>query len=318
LTVDGKVSYFTSPLYEQEVAGVVDAGRGSMREGTRTRGTCPRGKEKGTRNRDLCLRGIFERLVGQIKLSKSKKVGFESKHLPFLEYQTIQNKVSSFAQLGVTDDLIENLRMIKTVQEIKTIKSAAAISQEAFSFIEEIHDPLSTEKDLTIEIERFLRLRGDNQIAFSPIVASGKNSAFPHHAACDQQLDKSPVIIDLGGRVSRYCADLTRVFFWGKMPPQLKKIYNIIRKAVDLSINAVGPGVKAKQVDKVARSVIDKQGFGKCFVHGLGHGLGLEVHEGPYLNVYNDTVLQPGMVLTIEPAIYLPGKLALKVNIFPF
>jgi len=206
------------------------------------------------------------------------------------------------------------LRMIKDKKELALIKKSAQITQEAFHFINEVFDETMTEKDLTIEVEKFLRLRGDDQIAFKPIVASGKNTVFPHHLPNNKMIGKEFFLIDLGSKHCGYCADLTRVFFWGKMPLLFKKIYDTVILAQELAIKSIKDGVKASQVDKIARQIIVKKGYGKYFGHGLGHGIGLSVHEPPFLVPGNNQVLKEGMVVTVEPAIYFKDKYGIRTE----
>jgi len=171
-----------------------------------------------------------------------------------------------------------------------------------------------SEKDLRIEIERFLRLKGDIDLAFPTIVASGKNTAFPHHQSSNKKLSNEILLIDLGSKYYGYCADLTRLFFWGKIPILLRKIYDTVRKAQEIGIKKIKDGVKASAVDKAAREIIDKKGWSKYFGHGLGHGVGLCVHEPPMIGPNCNRILKEGMVVTIEPAIYLSNKFGVRLE----
>jgi Xaa-Pro aminopeptidase len=204
--------------------------------------------------------------------------------------------------------------MIKSLEEIRCIKKAISITLQGFEYAQEIYDQMSTEKALAIELERFLKIKGDRHIAFSPIVACGIHSTYPHHEPREIKLNKKYFLIDLGSKYCGYCADLTRVFFWGKMPPLFNKIYSTVQKAHEKAFKSVKSGVSAKSVDKAARDVVEKAGLGKHFVHGTGHGVGLSVHEPPFLNRYNEERLEEGMVLTLEPAIYLPGKFGVRIE----
>ncbi|MCF7888365.1 MAG: M24 family metallopeptidase, partial [Candidatus Omnitrophica bacterium] len=197
--------------------------------------------------------------------------------------------------------------------EIKLIKKAATVSLEAFDYAEEIFSQTMTEKDLAIEIERFLKIKSDNKIAFPPIVASGKNTLFAHHHPRETLINNF-FLIDLGAIHCGYCADLTRIFFWSKMPSLFQKIHKTIKKAHDTAISKIKEGRKASEIDKTARAIIEKSGFGKYFIHGLGHGVGLEVHEPPYLRPGQDDVLKEGMVVTIEPGIYYKNYFGIRLE----
>jgi Xaa-Pro aminopeptidase len=292
LTISGEMVYFTNFLYKEE------AKRINLWKVFSSNGN-----------------NIFELIKKAIKKLRLKKVGFEAKHLPYLEYKKIREELSEenidFIQ---TIDIIERIRSIKSKKELSLIKKSIGIAKQTFEFIKDICDKNMTEKDLSIEIEKFLKLKGDNTIAFPPIVASGKNSAYPHYISGEERLNSIFYLIDLGSRYCGYCADLTRVFFWSKMPPLLTKIYNIIKKAQEVAIRKIKEGVKIKEVDRVAREFIEKKGFGKYFGHGLGHGIGLSVHEFPFINPKNDQILKEGMVITVEPAIYIPGKFGIRLE----
>ncbi len=258
---------------------------------------------------------IFCLVTKEIKKLKLKKVAFEAKNIPFLEYKTLNEELSKEKiDFLATKDLIKEMRMVKEKKEIALIKKSIEISKEGFEFIREIFDEEMSEKDLSIEIEKFLRLKGDNKCAFDAIVASGENTAYPHHLSGDFKLDKKIFLIDLGSKYYEYCADLTRMFFWDKMPLLFKKVYDTIRKAQSLSIKKIKEGITASEVDKTAREYIEKKGWGKYFGHGLGHGVGLLVHEPPYLVPNNDQVLKEGMVITIEPAIYIENRFGIRIE----
>ncbi|MFA5272482.1 MAG: Xaa-Pro peptidase family protein [Candidatus Omnitrophota bacterium] len=259
---------------------------------------------------------IFKSISAVIKKLNLNNIGFEAKNIGFLEYEKIkQNLCGKEVNLSQTINFIEKLRVIKSKDEILSIRKATAITEEALSFVEEIYDRAMTEKDLSIEIERFLCIKGANSVSFPTIVAYGKNSALPHHKPQVIQNTKDGFsLIDLGAKYCEYCADLTRVFTWGKIPILFKKVYDIVRQAQDLSIKRIKDGIRASDVDKTAREFIEQKGYGKYFGHGLGHGVGLNVHENPYLNPQSSEILKEGMVVTIEPAIYLRGKFGIRIE----
>jgi Xaa-Pro aminopeptidase len=291
ITKSGELIYFTHFIYEKE-AKSLDLWKVLVSNGD-----------------------IFKLIKVKIKNLKLSKVGFEAKNIPYLEYAKIKEYLSKDRiEFNPAIDLIEKLRAIKSAKEISLIRKAVEVSQEAFDFVREIYDQIATEKDLSIEIEKFLRLKGDNSIAFPPIVASGKNTAYPHYLASEEGLNNRLFLVDLGAKYQGYCADLTRVFFWGKMPNLFRKVYDIVKKAADAGIKKVKEGVKISEVDRAARDVIEKQGYGKYFGHGTGHGIGLSVHESPYINSRNENILKQGMVLTIEPAVYIEGKFGIRIE----
>ena len=293
LIQDGKLVYFTNFLYKEAA--------------------------KRIKSWELVIssnkHNIFTLVAEKIKKLDLSTIGFEAKKLPLLEHKTINSYLSASAiDLIETNDFVEEVRMIKNKQEITYIKKSIQISKETFEFVKEIFDPVMSEKDLSIEIERFLRLKGDRELAFPSIVASGKNTVFPHHRSGDKKLSNEIVLIDLGSKYCGYCADLTRVFFWGKIPLLLRKIYDTVRKAQDESIKKIRDGIRASEVDKAARKIIDKKGWSKYFGHGLGHGVGLCVHEPPMIGPNCNQVLKEGMVITIEPAIYFKDKFGVRLE----
>lgn len=292
LTSADETFYFTNFLYQEEA-----------KKNKKWRAVVSNGKN------------IFKLISDKINSLNLKNTGFEAKNLPFLEYKVIQDNISKKQVNFVkTIDLIENLRAVKTGEEIELIKKSISITEETLEFTQEIFTRDMTEKDLSIEVEKFLKLKGDNHVAFSPIVAAGKNSACPHHIPKETELNKNFFLIDLGAKYHGYCADLTRTFFWYRMPPLFKGIYETLKKAHDSSIAKVKDGVKISLIDAAARDIISQKGWGKYFGHGLGHGVGLCVHEPPFISSKNDDVLKEGMVITIEPAVYIKGKFGIRIE----
>lgn len=259
---------------------------------------------------------VFKKLSDTIKNLHLRRIGFEAKNIPYLEYSKIkQYLLMSKAELCETIDFVERIRAIKEPREIALIRKATRITEEALEFVMEIRDRTMTEKQLNIEVEKFLRLAGSGSVAFPAVVAYGANSALPHHVAREnKRLSENFFLIDLGAKYYEYCADLTRVFTWGKITPFFRRIYDIVKKAQDLSIKKIKDGAKVKDVDSAARSFIEEKGYGQFFGHGIGHGVGLEVHETPYIGPRSEEVLKEGMVITIEPAIYLKNKFGIRIE----
>lgn len=205
--------------------------------------------------------------------------------------------------------LVEQLRFIKTKTEIDNMRRAAKISLDAFKHIEQFLEPGFEEKNIRIELESFLKYHGDLDLAFTPIVASGAASSNPHYTACNGLIQKNkPVLIDQGIKVNGYCSDLTRMFLVGSQTPAYTKIADTVQKAHEKAIKAIKPGVKCSDVDKAARDYISQKGYGKGFIHTTGHGVGIDVHEAPALSSRSEVILKPGMVVTVEPAVYIPNK----------
>lgn len=210
--------------------------------------------------------------------------------------------------LAATSGLVEELRQIKDKDEITQIRQAVWLAEKAFGVIRASLRADKTEKQVSDELEHQLRLFGANSSAFPTIVAVGPRAALPHATVSDRRIgDSDFVLIDWGAHGGLYRSDLTRLLVTGKISTKLERVYRVVLNAQLKAIDAIRPGVTGKEVDRVARQVIAKAGFGRYFGHGLGHGIGLEVHEAPRMAANCPLVLQPGMVITVEPGIYLPG-----------
>ncbi|OPX29380.1 MAG: hypothetical protein B1H08_03920 [Candidatus Omnitrophica bacterium 4484_171] len=259
---------------------------------------------------------IFANIVKETIALHIKNIGFEEKNISYLEYKKIKEMfLKEHIKFLPSYGIIEKMRSVKKKDEIALIKKAVDITSSGIEFIKEIMNPNMTEKYLQTETERFLKLKGDDTLAFPPVVAFGKNTSIVHHIPSQKKLSNNKIIlIDLGARYYGYCADLTRTVFLDKMPLSIKRIYGIVQRSAELAIKKIREGVKINEVDKAARDFIDKKGFGKYFGHGLGHGVGMSVHEEPYLNPFNSNILKKGMVVTIEPAIYLPSKFGIRIE----
>ena len=205
--------------------------------------------------------------------------------------------------------LVEQLRQVKDAHEIRLLREAAAQAERAFAIVRAALCPSQTELQVAHELEHQARQLGARGCSFAPIVAAGARSALPHARPTRQTIGSSPfLLIDWGASESNgYKSDLTRMVLTGKIPAKLERIYRVVLQAQLRGIEAIRPGVTTHEVDKAARDVIEKAGFGRQFGHGLGHGIGLDIHEDPRLSNGGKTVLKPGMVITVEPGIYLPG-----------
>lgn len=207
-----------------------------------------------------------------------------------------------------TSELVETLRQIKDKGEIARIRRAIWYAEKAFGVLRATLRPEKTEKQVVCELEHQMRLFGAKGCSFSSIVGVGPRAALPHANPTGRKVGESDfVLIDWGANEGLYNSDLTRVLVTGRISPKLERVYEIVLRAQTRAIAAIRPGVTARQVDRVARRVIAKAGFGRHFGHGLGHGLGLAVHEAPRFAADSPAVLKPGMVVTVEPGIYLPG-----------
>jgi len=248
---------------------------------------------------------------------KLETVGFEDRALSVAEHRHLQKEFSHRHRLEPVpcSGLVESLREIKDAQEIENIRQSLAITALALKFAQEIILPGRKELEIVGELERFIRYHGAEKAAFEIIVASGPNSAYPHHLPTQRKIkENEPVMIDIGVDYLGYKSDLTRVFFLGKMDALARRIYNIVTEAQKRAIKKIKPGVEISQIDAAARDFIAQKGYAKYFGHALGHGVGLETHEAPNISPNNHGRLKPGMVFTVEPAIYLPGKFGIRIE----
>jgi len=211
--------------------------------------------------------------------------------------------------------LATTLRVSKDANELAAIEMAVKIAEKAFNWLKYRIKAGITEKRLAAMLEYKMKLLGSEDMPFETIVAVGPNSALPHApVGQDVVTVGKPIIFDFGATVDGYCSDLTRTVVLGTIPHRLRKIYNTVLEAQKRAIAAIKHGVTCKAVDRQARSFIRGAGFGKYFGHGLGHGIGLEVHEQPVLHPHSDTTLQVGMIVTVEPGIYIPSYAGVRIE----
>ena len=215
-------------------------------------------------------------------------------------------------------------RMIKTPDELKIIKEAVKLGAKAFEDFAKVIECGIDEFELSFRFKEKLTNRGRRPLSFEPIVAINENAAKPHAEVSEKVLKKGDLLLlDAGIKYKRYCSDRTRTIYIGdsismnkiqKFPPHIQKVYDVVLKAQEKAINSIKVGIKAKELDKIARDVITEAGYGKYFVHSLGHGVGLDIHEWPFINSRNETTLKEGMVFTIEPGIYIPGEFGIRIE----
>jgi Xaa-Pro aminopeptidase len=234
------------------------------------------------------------------------KVGFESASLTYGVYEKLQNSLK--AGLVPVEASVELLRQVKDESELATIAKSVDIADEVFAEIVTEIKPGLTEVDLAARIDFLLRKKSSQIPAFETIVASGEHSSLPHAKPTTRVIREGDLVkMDFGAIWDGYCSDITRTVVVGKASKRVHEIYDIVLAANEKAIAGVRAGIKGSDVDAVARDYITEKGYGEEFGHGLGHGVGLEIHEGPRFSRKDDTVLKPGMVATVEPGIYIPG-----------
>ena len=252
--------------------------------------------------------------LGQIlRRKRLKKVGFDDSKLTVGLLKALEH--DSPVKWTAIDGLVLSQRMIKDKAEIDLISRACHIthtaSQECFRALE----AGQTEEETARFLERRFNHYGSPRPAFETIVAFQENAAYPHHVVTPRKLGKNSVVLtDLGCVVGGYKSDLTRTTYFGKIPPKFRKIYEIVRRSQQEGIQAVREGVTAGEVDFVCREVIRKAGYGEYFIHGTGHGVGIDIHEPPRLGIGSKELLKEGMIVTVEPGIYLPGEFGVRIE----
>jgi len=237
----------------------------------------------------------------------ARRVGFESAHLTFGQCMEWQKAAQGF-EFVPTKDMVEKIRAVKEEDELKKIKRAVALTDEAFAHIADFIEPGMTEKEVAWELEAFMRTYGAEKIAFDPIVAASLNGAMPHATPSERAIRPGEsLIMDFGCVIDGYHSDMTRTICLGRPDDRFQEVYNLVLSAQLAAEEAIRPGMMGKEADGIARKVIEEAGYGEQFGHGLGHGVGLAIHEKPTLGKTSEDVLEPGMVFTVEPGIYIPG-----------
>lgn len=249
---------------------------------------------------------MYEVIAQQVAKMGITKLGFESDHVTYQAFEIYQKQLN--IELVPAPGLVENLRVIKDSSEIKLLEEAAQIADAAFHHIIHFIRPGVKEIEVSNELELFMRKQGATSSSFDIIVASGIRSALPHGVASDKEIEKGELVtLDFGALHKGYCSDITRTVAVGNISDELHTIYAIVLEAQRRGMAGIKPGMTGKEADALTRDYITAQGYGEYFGHSTGHGLGMEVHEGPALSMRSDTVLKPGMVVTVEPGIYVAG-----------
>ncbi len=242
-----------------------------------------------------------------------KRIGFEEDRTTIAFYKKLVNEGDKnkklYCELVGFSGFFDDFRVSKTEKEIQIIKEAVKKTDRVFENILSLIPSAKNELDLRRMIINEIFLQGGTGESFPAIVAAGKNSAVPHHETSHSPIEKnSPVLIDMGMVYEGYCSDFTRVVFYGNVDPEIEKIYQIVKEAHLTAVEKVKAGVPVKEIDKAARDVIKKYGYGDYFLHSTGHGVGIEIHEPPRVSEKSEEILQENTVITIEPGIYIPHK----------
>jgi Xaa-Pro aminopeptidase len=251
--------------------------------------------------------GYEEAINDVISTDGVSRLGFEAEDMLFSSYNKLKEnlKVKELVPIG---NEITSMRRIKTPRELELIKQAEAIGDQVFTEILTFIKPGMTELELAARIEYLLKLKGGQGLSFNAIVASGINSSMPHAVPSSKKIETGDFLtMDFGCIYEGYCSDMTRTIVIGKATEKQKEIYNLVLKAQEAALDFLKAGYKGKEVDKVARDIIYGAGYEGCFGHGLGHSVGLHIHENPRLSMLEEDIILAGMTETVEPGIYIKG-----------
>ncbi|MDD6798728.1 MAG: aminopeptidase P family protein [Clostridia bacterium] len=239
---------------------------------------------------------------------KAETLAYEDNSMLCSEFNTFCSRLTEIKRWLPVGNALNDLRRVKTPQELEYMRRAESIGDEAFASLLKVIRPGMTELEVVAELEYQMRKCGGQGTSFDTIAASGLNSSMPHAVPCEKKLEKGDFLtLDFGCKYNGYCSDMTRTIVIGKADEKQKEIYNIVLRANLEAEQMLRAGLRGCDVDKAARDIIAEKGYGKCFGHGLGHSVGLFIHESPRLSPNDSTVLLPGMIETVEPGIYVPG-----------
>lgn len=261
------------------------------------------------------FRNLNESLAALMGEQGFARAGFEAGHTSVQAYNKLKADVPDVTWVP-TEQWIETARGRKDKTELANMQRAIDLADDAWEYIQGVLQPGRSEREIALELEFYMRRRGADRLAFDSIVASGPNGSLPHAVPTERPLQTGDLVtLDFGCVLDGYCSDITRTVAIGAVDPKAKDLYELVLSAQLAGLAAVSPGKTGIEVDAVARQVITDAGYGEYFGHGLGHGIGLEVHEEfPRLSPRGEVVLQPGMVCSVEPGVYLPGWGGIRIE----
>jgi Xaa-Pro aminopeptidase len=245
----------------------------------------------------------------------SGRVGIDETKTSVDVHRKLSEDAADGVELIAAEGLLEGLRRVKDEREIAAIAEAARVTDEAYAFIEERGLAGRTEREVALAAEVRMRELGAEDPSFAAIVAAGPNGARPHAVPGERRIGEGEyVVVDMGAIVDGYCSDCTRTLVDGEPEPGHREVYELVLRAQEIALDAVRPGAHGREVDAIARAIIEEGGHGERFGHGLGHGVGIEVHEAPTLSKRSEDELRAGDVVTVEPGIYVPGEFGVRIE----
>jgi Xaa-Pro aminopeptidase len=261
------------------------------------------------------LTALGEFLEARRKRARGWTIGLEAEHFTIAEKKRLTQATPAGIRLKDAPSLVERARMIKDADELQRIRAAVALGAKLFDRAVDVIRPGVKETEVAAEMELAARHGGAEEMSFPTIIASGARSALPHGRASNQPIARSGfVVCDFGVILSGYCSDQTRTVWVGPVSKDAREAYEAVREAQQAAIDAVQPGIPVGEVDAAARKVLRKAGLGRYFTHSTGHGVGLQIHESPRVASGQPEILQTGMVITIEPGVYFPGKWGVRIE----
>jgi Xaa-Pro aminopeptidase len=260
-------------------------------------------------------RDLFDSIAEALPAARPLRLGFDDAHLPVRRHAELGAALGETVELVAAGGMVEDLRRVKDAGELDRIRAAAALADEAFSAMLERGLTGRTERAVALDLEDEMRHRGAEAPSFPSIIAAGPHGALPHAEPRDVEIEGgSLVVIDWGAIVDGYCSDCTRTVATGELDGEAVDVYRLVQRAQQAGLDAVRAGPSGREVDAAARTLIEEAGHGEEFGHGLGHGVGLEVHEAPRLAKSDESALQAANVVTVEPGVYLPGRFGVRIE----
>jgi Xaa-Pro aminopeptidase len=242
-------------------------------------------------------------------------LGFDDAHVSVKDHAALAEKLPEHVELRAAGGVVEELRAVKAPDELEQIRAAARLADAALEEVLARGLAGRTERDVALDLEMTMRRAGAEAVSFPPIVAAAEHSALPHASPRDVVIPEGTLVtIDWGAQLDGYASDCTRTYATGELDPRDREIYDLVLRAQEASLAAVRAGAGGREVDAVARDIITAAGHGEHFGHGLGHGVGAEVHEGPRLSQRSESTLAPGHVVTVEPGVYVPGAVGVRIE----
>ena len=259
--------------------------------------------------------GDLAAALGEWPAGRQVRLGFEDDHVTVRRHAKLREKLPERVELVAAGGLVEAERAVKEPAELEAIRAAAALADDVYGWLAGFGLVGRTEREVALALEHEMRVRGAQDPSFPSIVAAAENGALPHATPRDVEIPPGTLVtLDIGARLDGYCSDCTRTWATGALDDDLAEIYELVRRTQAAALEAVRPGPTGREVDAVARDLIAAAGHGDHFGHGLGHGVGLEVHEGPRLARTDESRLVAGNVVTVEPGVYVPGRGGVRIE----